>query len=107
MGPGTLTRADRDCARTRPPGGGPCHGDEQVGFARVVSDGVTVAYLCDVFVLSNHRGRGLGVELVREAVDGAGLAGLKWMLHTDDAHELYRRFGFDAPAATAMERLPG
>jgi hypothetical protein len=47
------------------------------------------------------------VELVREAVDGAGLAGLKWMLHTDDAHELYRRFGFDAPAATAMERLPG
>ncbi len=81
-------------------------GDAQVGFARVVSDGLTVAYLCDVFVLPAYRGRGLGVALAREAVDGAGLAGLKWILHTDDAHELYRRLGFAEPGATAMERLP-
>jgi GNAT superfamily N-acetyltransferase len=83
------------------------HGAAQVGFARIVSDGVTVAYLCDVFVLDAHRGHGLGVELVREAVGGAGVAGLKWMLHTADAHELYRRFGFDTPNDTALERMPG
>jgi ribosomal protein S18 acetylase RimI-like enzyme len=44
-------------------------GARQVGFARVISDGVHVSHLCDVYVLSEYRGRGLGVELVREAVD--------------------------------------
>lgn len=53
------------------------HGDAQAGFARVVSDGLTVAYLCDVFVLPAFQGRGLGHALVREAVDGAGLSDLK------------------------------
>ncbi len=48
---------------------------EQVGFARAVSDGATVAYLADVYVLGEHRGRGLGVELVREIVDGGAARG--------------------------------
>ncbi len=80
------------------------HGDAQAGFARVVSDGLTVAYLCDVFVLPAFQGRGLGHALVREAVDGAGLSGLKWILHTEDAHDLYRKFGFGEPDRRALER---
>ena len=79
-------------------------GEVQVGFARVVSDGLTVAYLCDVFVLPAYQGRGLGTALVREAVDGAGLAELKWILHTDDAHALYGKLGFAVPDERAMER---
>jgi GNAT superfamily N-acetyltransferase len=78
----------------------------QAGFCRVVSDGVTFAYLADVFVLAEHRGRGLGVEMVREAVEGEPWRRMKWFLSTKDAHELYRRFGFDAPGETALERWP-
>jgi GNAT superfamily N-acetyltransferase len=70
---------------------------ELVGFARVVSDGVQMAYLADVYVDSRHRGRGLGVELIREAVDNGPHADLLWMLGTLDAHELYERFGFGRP----------
>jgi len=66
----------------------------QVGFARAVSDGATVAYLADVYVLSEHRGRGLGVELVREIVDGGELADIHWLLHTADAGGLYAKLGF-------------
>jgi GNAT superfamily N-acetyltransferase len=76
----------------------------QVGFARVISDGVTRAYLADVFVLPEARGRGLGVELVREAVEGDGYQGLKFLLHTNDAHSLYERFGFRPPSERVMER---
>jgi len=66
----------------------------QVGFARSVSDGVTVAYLADVYVLAAHRGRGLGVELVRAMVDGDGAQQVHWILHTADAEGLYERLGF-------------
>ena len=79
-------------------------GERQVGFARVVSDGAVFAYLADVYVLSAYRGRGLGVELVREAVDGSPYAGLKWLLHTDDAHSLYEKLGFGEPSPRLMER---
>ncbi len=71
-------------------------GEEQVGFARAVSDGATMAYLADVYVLEPYRGRGLGVELVREIVDGGELGEMHWMLHTADATELYARLGFRA-----------
>jgi GNAT superfamily N-acetyltransferase len=79
----------------------------QVGFARAFSDGVALAYLADVYVLDEHRGRGLGVELVREIVENGPLAGVKWALHTRDAHELYRRFGFSEPERPdqLMERV--
>jgi len=80
-------------------------GGVQIGFARTVSDGHTVAYLADVYVLEEHRGRGLGAELVRFSVDEGSVAGvMKWLLHTRDAHEVYARFGFGAPDARFMER---
>jgi GNAT superfamily N-acetyltransferase len=78
--------------------------DRQVGFARVISDGVHVAHLCDVYVLGGYRGRGLGIELVREAVDNGPHANLNWTLATEDAHGLYRRFGFTQPNPRLMER---
>jgi ribosomal protein S18 acetylase RimI-like enzyme len=69
----------------------------QVGFARVVTDGVAIAYLADVYVVPEARGRGLGVELVRAAVDDGPFVRLRWILHTADAHGLYARFGFGLP----------
>ena len=72
-------------------------GDEQVGFARVVSDGVSFAWLGDVFVLSDHRRRGLGAELVREAVEDPAVRDVQWYLGTRDAHSLYEQFGFRVP----------
>ncbi|CAA9491114.1 MAG: Histone acetyltransferase HPA2 and related acetyltransferases [uncultured Solirubrobacteraceae bacterium] len=82
------------------------HGADQVGFGRVISDGVTLAYLADVYVLGPHRGRGLGVALTRELVEGGGAADMRWLLHTADAHGLYERLGFRTPPETLMER-PG
>jgi GNAT superfamily N-acetyltransferase len=76
----------------------------QVGFARAFSDGVTLAYLADVYVLPEHRGRGLGMELLRELVENGPLAGVKWILHTRDAHDLYRTLGFGTPSERLMER---
>jgi len=76
----------------------------QIGFARAFKDGVSIAYLADVYVLPDLRGRGLGKELVREMVEGSPWADQKWLLHTRDAHELYRRFGFGAPSERVMER---
>jgi GNAT superfamily N-acetyltransferase len=78
----------------------------QIGFARAVTDGVSFVYLADVYVRPEYRGRGLGAELVREMVENGPYAGLKWILHTEDAHELYRRFGFDTPNFKVLERLP-
>jgi GNAT superfamily N-acetyltransferase len=65
-----------------------------VGFARVISDGSNMAWLGDVFVLEPHRGRGIGVEIVREAVEDPRHRDLYWYLNTRDAHRLYERFGF-------------
>ena len=79
-------------------------GARQIGFARVISDGVHVAHLCDVYVLSEYRGRGFGVELVREAVDNGPHAALNWTLATNDAHGLYARFGFTRPNPQLMQR---
>jgi GNAT superfamily N-acetyltransferase len=72
-------------------------GEEMVGFCRVASDGTAFAFLCDVFVLPEHQGHGLGTELVREAVDNGPQRDLPWHLATGDAHELYRKFGFQEP----------
>ena len=72
---------------------------EQAGFARVVSDRALYAYLGDVFVLDAHRGRGLGVWLVECVLAHPELQNLRgWTLVTADAHGLYERFGFTAPA---------
>jgi GNAT superfamily N-acetyltransferase len=66
----------------------------QVGFARAFSDGFAAAYLADVFVLREHRGHGLGLEIVRKMIDEGPGAKFLWMLHTRDAHALYAKFGF-------------
>jgi GNAT superfamily N-acetyltransferase len=83
------------------------HRGRQVGFSRTLSDGHTTSYLADVYVLPEHRGHGLGVELVRFSVDESPFANTKWYLHTDDAHGLYRKFGFDQPGPRALERSAG
>ena len=72
------------------------HGDgAQVGFARVISDFATVAYIGDVFVLDTHRGRGLGKWLMKCITHHPALQGLRrWILTTRDAHGLYSQFGF-------------
>lgn len=81
------------------------YGDgRQVGFSRTVTDGHVHAYLADVYVLEECRGRGLGVELVRFSVDEGPFAATKWLLHTADAHDLYRKFGFTEPGDRALER---
>jgi GNAT superfamily N-acetyltransferase len=79
----------------------------QVGFARAVSDDTSVAYLADVYVLAAHRGRGLGLELVREMVERSQ-GGVRWMLHTADAQTLYAKLGFveGQPPYPLMERPP-
>ena len=79
----------------------------QIGFCRVASDETTYAWLFDVYVLPEYRGRGLGVELVREAVENGPHSHLRWILHTKDMHRLYARFGFAIPGERCMERPPG
>lgn len=69
----------------------------QVGFARVISDFATYAYLADVFVLPQHRGQGLSVWMVEIILGHPRLQGLRrFVLATRDAHGLYARFGFTA-----------
>lgn len=71
------------------------HDREQIGFARVITDRATFAYLADVFVLESWRGRGLSKFLMRCIRTHPDLQGLRrWMLATADAHGLYQQFGF-------------
>lgn len=70
-------------------------GPRQIGFARVVSDKATFAYLGDVYILEEYRGRGLSKWLMQVIVDHPDLQGLRrWVLATKDAHGLYEKFGF-------------
>jgi GNAT superfamily N-acetyltransferase len=78
----------------------------QAGFCRVVTDDAAFAFLGDVFVLEGHRGKGLGRELVAEAVERGPQSELRWILGTDDAHELYAAYGFGRPSEQIMERPP-
>jgi GNAT superfamily N-acetyltransferase len=76
-----------------------------VGFTRTtLVAGMPVAYLYDVYVLDQHRGRGLGAELVRETVERGPFAEHRWLLDTRDAFELYAKFGFGPPSERLMER---
>ena len=75
------------------------HGRAQVGFARVITDQATYAYLADVYVLAEHRGRGLARWLMEVIMSHPPLQGLRrFALSTRDAHALYRQFGFELVA---------
>jgi GNAT superfamily N-acetyltransferase len=68
-----------------------------------VTDGNSFVYLADVYVLESHRGRGLGLELVREIVENGPYPDHRWVLHTRDAHALYERLSF-RPNERLLER---
>jgi N-acetylglutamate synthase-like GNAT family acetyltransferase len=75
------------------------HGPTQIGFARIVTDKTTFAYLCDVFILPDHRGKGLSKALVAFIMAYPELQDLRrWNLVTIDAHGLYGQFGFKTAA---------
>jgi predicted N-acetyltransferase YhbS len=84
---------------------GAYRGDVQVGFARAASDGVAFAYLADVFVLAQHRRRGVGARLIAAMIEDGPGAEFRWLLNSADPR-LYAQFGFAAPRATLLER-PG
>lgn len=91
-----ITRADRVVGAYRD--------GAQVGFSRTVDvPDARLTYLADVYVLAEHRGHGLGVELVRFTVDEGPYARSRWILHTADAQGLYERFGF-GPNERLLER---
>jgi GNAT superfamily N-acetyltransferase len=79
----------------------------QVGFARVVTDHATFAYVCDVFVLEGHRGRGLSKAMMHAITTHPSVsAARRVMLATRDAHGLYRRFGFlEAPGDSSLMQI--
>jgi predicted N-acetyltransferase YhbS len=99
---GTIERLVRESTRVI----GVYRGEQQVGFARVISDGTSVAWLGDVFVLVEHRGKGLGEELVRESVEFPDHRDVQWYLNTRDAHALYAKFGFEPASDRTMVRPP-
>jgi GNAT superfamily N-acetyltransferase len=76
------------------------HHSAQVGFARLITDSATFAYLSDVYILEEHRGKGLSKKLMKIIIDHPQLQGLRRMvLATADAHTLYEKFGFKQLAA--------
>ncbi len=84
------------------------HVDQQIGLARVITDFATFAYLCDVFVLEDYRGQGLGKFLMKTVLEYPELTQLRrFMLATRDAHGLYSQSGFEGLAAPDrwMERF--
>jgi GNAT superfamily N-acetyltransferase len=80
------------------------NGDRQVGFARVVTDGATFSWVCDVIVDEGHRKKGLGKLLMASVTGDARLKGTMFLLGTRDAHGLYEKFGF--VRTEMMRRVP-
>lgn len=74
--------------------------DEMVGFARVVTDFASFAWLCDVIVAPNRRGQGIGKAMVSALLEREDLATVRWMLGTRDAHSLYEQYGFETSTET-------
>ncbi len=76
---------------------------QQVGFARVITDYSTIAYLGDVFILEPHRGKGLSKLLMKNIMNHVKLQGLRrWILLTGDAHGLYKKFGWKELADSTL-----
>lgn len=85
---------------------GAYRGEQQVAFARVVTDRAVMYWLCDIWVDPAERGQGLGTELVRSIVEDPRLAGLAGILATQDAHGLYEKFGYKREGQRFMYRMP-
>ncbi len=81
-------------------------GEEQVGFARVVTDHATVYYICDVFIHEDHRRQGIGKKLVELILQTDGFADMMGLLGTADAQGLYEQFGFIRDAKRLMRKPP-
>lgn len=80
---------------------------QQVGFARIITDFTALAYLADVFITEEHQGKGLGKWLVASILAHPQLQGIRrWLLFTQDAHSLYKQFGFELIPGVE-ERLMG
>lgn len=79
------------------------HEGRQVGYARVVTDGATVFYLCDVFILEQYQGQGIGKKLVETVIQQHG--DMHGILGTKDAHELYAKYGFEREPDRFMRRV--
>ena len=77
---------------------------ELIGCARAITDFSRFAYLSDVYVEPAYRGQGLGRWLVQVMLDHPDIQNVRWVLHTKDAHGLYRQFGFEAGDETVMQR---
>jgi GNAT superfamily N-acetyltransferase len=77
--------------------------DQQVGFARIVTDYAVLAWVMDVFIAEDYRGKGLSKLLMKEIMEHPDLQGLKrWGLMTADAHSLYQQFGFSSASKPEM-----
>jgi GNAT superfamily N-acetyltransferase len=75
------------------------HNDRQIGYARVITDYSTIAYLGDVFIIPEYRGKGLSKWMMQQVMDHPDLQGLRrWLLLTADAHGLYKQFGWEPVA---------
>jgi GNAT superfamily N-acetyltransferase len=79
--------------------------DQQVGFARVITDRATFAHLADVYVLEDHQGRGIASAMITHLHRHADLQDLRrWTLNTRDAHDLYERYGWERITGIFMQR---
>lgn len=96
----TIERLVRESTRVI----GAYDGERQIGFCRVISDGSNMAWLGDVYVESDCRGRGIGAAMVKEAFDHPAHRDCFWYLSTRDAQELYRKFGFETATERTMVR---
>ncbi|WP_160042659.1 GNAT family N-acetyltransferase [Paenibacillus sp. USDA918EY] len=87
-----------------------CYGvyceDNQIGFARVITDEATFYYICDVFVLEEYRGQGIGKKLIETIVHSERYEWMTGLLGTADAHGLYEQYGFEKDPERYMRRAP-
>jgi len=82
------------------------HQDNQIGFARVVTDEATFYYLCDVFVLNEYQGQGIGKKLIEIITNSEKYEWMTGVLGTLDAHGLYEQYGFEKDSDRFMRRIP-
>jgi GNAT superfamily N-acetyltransferase len=78
--------------------------EAQVGFGRIVTDGVSIAWICDVVIDEAHRGAGLGKALVEALVNHPEIVDVRQILATRDAHALYEQFGYERHGLTFLAR---